>query len=215
MAIQGCRPAAPPTPQETRQVLRREELGPVDLTTMSDSAQVSWSNHGSVFLQCAAQRRRCRRTPLGSPCCQLLIGQHHVHGASGSIDANGITVLDERQWAAHRRFRADVANAHTPRGTREAAISQQRHFLPHALTIYKGCYSQHLAHTRPAFWPLIADDDHCTRRIGALTYHRHAVFLMLEDQGRPCKGQGFQTSHLNECPVRTQVALEHDKTTVG
>src|SRR5262249_53681363 len=135
MATKGCRPATSSTPQETRQVLRREEVGPVDLTTMGDSAQVSWSDHRSVFLQSAAQRRRCRRAPLGSPCCQFLIGQHYIHGASCSIDANGITVLDERQRATYGGFRADVANAHAPRGTREAAISEQRHFLPHALTI--------------------------------------------------------------------------------
>ena len=49
-----------------------DEVGPVDLPTMGDSAQVSWSDHRSVFLQSTAQRRRCRRAPLGSPCCQLL-----------------------------------------------------------------------------------------------------------------------------------------------
>ena len=73
---------------------------------MGDSAQMSWSDHRSVFLQSATQRRRCHRTPLGLPCCQFLVRQRYVHAASRSINANRITVLDERQRATHSGFRA-------------------------------------------------------------------------------------------------------------
>src|SRR5919198_4080609 len=142
MAAKGCGPAATPAPQETRQALRMEEVGPVDLPTMGDSAQMSWADHRSVFLQSATQRRRCRRAPPGSSCCQLLIRQYHVHSASSRINTNSITVLDERQWATYRGFRADVADEHAARSTREAAIGQQRSFLPHAPTVYEGCYPQ-------------------------------------------------------------------------
>jgi len=54
MATKGWGPAATTTPQETHQVLRMDEVGPVDFPTMGDSAQVSWSNHRSVFLQSTA-----------------------------------------------------------------------------------------------------------------------------------------------------------------
>src|SRR5262249_56607014 len=74
MAPKGWGSAATTPPQETHQVLRREKVGPVDLATMGDSAQMSWSDHGSVFLQRATQSWRCRRAPLGSPGCQLLVG---------------------------------------------------------------------------------------------------------------------------------------------
>src|SRR5262249_56211662 len=63
MATKRWGSVATTPPQETHQALRREKVGPVDLTTMRDRAQMSWSDHGTIFLQRPTQTRRCPRPP--------------------------------------------------------------------------------------------------------------------------------------------------------
>ena len=85
-------------------------------------------------------------------------------------------------------------------------VGKELELFQHA-TQWKAYYAR-------ALRPFIADDDHRPSRIGTLTDYHHAVFLALKNQRRPCKREGAQSSHLDQCPVRAEIALEHDQAAV-
>src|SRR3546814_5428738 len=53
-----------------------------------------------------------------------------------------------------------MTDAEAARGTREAAVGDERHRLAQALAVDGGGRGQHLAHAGAALRPLVADDDH-------------------------------------------------------
>src|SRR5262245_63072885 len=78
--------------------------------------------------------------------------------ASGlGIDGDNVAILEEADRSAELGLGPHMANAEAARGAGEAAVSNERHLVAHALAVKGSRRRQHLAHARPAARPLIAN----------------------------------------------------------
>src|SRR3546814_19399746 len=82
------------------------------------------------------------RLVLGLAWLPLLLARRHLPGrnidaenALDRINGDDVAILDQTDRAADRRFRADMADAEAARGAGDAAVSDQCHFLTHALAV--------------------------------------------------------------------------------
>src|SRR5258705_9037368 len=99
------------------------------------------------------------RLPFGSALSQLRIGQLYVKCPDVGVDLDDVAVAQQRDRAADRRFRPDMADAEAARRAGEAAVGDQRDLAAGALAIERRRGRQHLAHAGPAARPLVADDE--------------------------------------------------------
>src|SRR6516165_396706 len=107
-----------------------------------------------------------------------------------------------------------MADADATGGTREAAVSDERHLLPHLLAVDDRRHAEHLAHPRAANRAFIAHDQHLAGLVGARLDGTDAVLLALEDSGRPLMEKDGEPGHLDQCTVRAEIAFEHGETAV-
>ena len=103
-----------------------------------------------------------------------------------------------------------MANAKATRTTGESAVGDERNLPAHADTVERGGRRQHLAHSRPALWAFVADDEDFTLLDPALNDGFKTVLLAVEYARWPGELQAFHAGDFDDAPFRRQVALEAD-----
>ena len=93
----------------------------------------------------------------------------------------------ERDRAADRRLRPDMADAEAARGAGEAAVGDQRDLVAHALAVERGRGRQHLAHAGAALRALVADDEHVAFLVLARLDRGEGILLAVEAARRPAR----------------------------
>src|SRR5437870_3723882 len=85
-----------------------------------------------------------------------------------------------RDRPADRRLGTDMADAEAAGRTREAAVGHQRDLLASTLAIECRRRRQHLAHSRPAARPFVADDDDVAFAVLAFLDCLEGILLAVE-----------------------------------
>src|SRR5260221_2463446 len=111
---------------------------------------------------------------------QLGVAEGDLDGALIGVDGDEVAVAQQRDGAADRRFRPDMADAEAARRAGEAAVGDQRDLAAGALAVERRRRRQHLAHARPAARPLVADDKDVAFLVLALVDAREALLLAVE-----------------------------------
>src|SRR5690606_21906798 len=126
------------------------------------------------------------------------------------IDGDHVAVHDQRDRAAVGRLGADVANAETPRGAREAPVGDQRDALAHALPVERGGRGEHLAHAGASLRAFVAD--HHDAAFADLTRldRGKGVFLAFEDLRRAAELQALHARNLHDRAVGGERAAQAD-----
>ena len=178
---------------------------------MRDGAEMRGADLACIFLQRTRKRRQSpARRPCRAPALEFGGVDQEIDPARSRVDAHPLAVADERDRPACHRLRRYVADAHAAGGAGEAAIGDERHLLPHALSINESGRPQHLAHPRTALRPLIADHQDLAFAVSAGADHRRAFFFALEHAGRSFVHKAGKPRELEERAVGRNVALEHD-----
>src|SRR5262245_30242733 len=106
-----------------------------------------------------------RRAPFGPAASELFISDSEVDGARLGIDADDITIANQRDRAAIGGFGADMTDAEAACRAREASIGDECDLVAHTLTIKGGGGRQHFPHARPTLGTFVADDENLTLAI--------------------------------------------------
>ena len=106
---------------------------------------------------------RRRRRPALEPARDLR-GRHvEVERLAIDVDRDLVAFPDDRDRAAERGFRRDVADHQAVRAAAEAAVGEQRHGLAEALADERAGDVEHLLHPGSADRAFVADHDHVAR----------------------------------------------------
>src|SRR5262245_46515447 len=100
-----------------------------------------------------------------------------------------------------------MPDAEAVRGAREAAVGDKGYLLAYALADQRAGRLQHFAHARPAFRPLIADDDHVAEIVGPALHRGERILLAVEAARRAGELQPRHARDLHNRPLRRKVAL--------
>src|SRR5207245_9095494 len=100
------------------------------------------------------------------------------------VVADRVALAGGSDGPADRGLGSDVACHETARGTAEAAIGQQRDRLAQPLAYDGRRDAQHLAHTRSAAGPFVADDHHVACVDLATGHGGHGGFFAVEHTRR-------------------------------
>src|ERR1700757_1791756 len=93
--------------------------------------------------------------PIGFAFGKLFVSQFYVKSADHRVDLDDVAILQQSDRSAHRRLRADMADAEAAGRAGEAAIGDQCYLTTHTLP-GQGCSSlQHFAHAGTAARPLV------------------------------------------------------------
>ena len=95
------------------------------------------------------------------------------------------------------------------RRAREAPVGDQRHLVAQALADERRRDVQHLAHSRPAGWALVADHDHVAGGDRARLDRGEAVLLRVEHPRRPAVPQALVAGELDDAAVGSEVASQN------
>ena len=155
-----------------------------------------------------------RGLPLGLACGELLITDVQVNLGVIRVDGNGVTVLNQGDWAAQMRFRGHMTNHETVGTTREPAIGQQCDILRESATVDGTGGAQHFPHARPAFRPFVAHDNDVALNDGAVHDRCHGRFLTVKAACLAGKRQAFVASDLCHRALRCQIAAQDHQVTV-
>src|ERR1700743_3443738 len=124
------------------------------------------------------------RGPFGFTLGELRVGQLYVKCADVSVDLDNVTVLQQGDRAADRRFRPDMADAEAAGGAGDPAVGEQGDLAAHALPGQRRRGREHLPHAGTAARPLIADHDDLTLAVGLLLDRLKRVLFAIETARR-------------------------------
>src|SRR5258705_5748491 len=152
------------------------------------------------------------RLPFGFALSQLRIGQLYVKCPDVGVDFDDIAVAQQRDRAADRRFRPDMADAEAAGGPGEPAVGDQRDLAAHALPGQRRSGREHFAHAGTAARPLIADHDDLAFFVGLLLHRLEGVLFAIETARRAGKFQIRHARDLHDRALRREISLQADDT---
>src|SRR3546814_7244836 len=103
-----------------------------------------------------------------------------------------------------------MTDAEAARGTREAAVGDERHRLAQALAVDGGGRGQHLAPAGAALRPLVADDDHVAGLHLVLHHRLERVLLAVDAARRAGEDELLPAGDLHDRALSGEVALKPD-----
>src|SRR6266851_1502771 len=178
---------------------------------VGDGALLGVADGLRVFPQRARLVAGFARRPGAAALGQLGIADRDVDRAGDGVDRDLVAVAQQRDRAADRRLRPDMADAEAVRRAGEAAVGDQRHPIADTLAVKGGGRRQHLAHAGPAARPLVADDDDVAVLVAALLDRGEGILFAIEAEGRAGKAQCLHAGDLYDRTLRRQIALQHDE----
>src|ERR1044072_2523967 len=155
-----------------------------------------------------AMSRRFWRPGLPAP-RQFGVVDQNIHPARRGVNQDAVAVAQERQRATDKRFRRDIADAHAAGGAGEAAVGDQSHLLPHALAVDQRGDAEHLPHAGSPDWSLVADHQHLSRLVVALTDRLDTTLLVLKNARAALERQRLQSGAFYHRAIGTKIALQH------
>src|SRR4051812_49706125 len=117
---------------------------------MRDGAERRLPDQLCIFSERTGAMPWRSRRPRRAARSELIVVQQNVEAARLYIDPDAIAIAHQRQRSADEGLRRDVTDAHAPRRAGEAAVSDQRHLLAHALAVDQRRDTKHLAHAGTA-----------------------------------------------------------------
>src|SRR6201986_2071962 len=112
-----------------------------------------------IFPQCSRCMIGLSWLPFGLTFGQLRVGQLYVKCSHDGVDLDDVAVLQQRDRAADRRLRPDMADAEAARRAGEASVGNQCDFTAHPLPGQGRGGREHFPHAGTAARALIADHD--------------------------------------------------------
>src|SRR5882724_11585615 len=106
--------------------------------------------------------------PFGFTFSEFGAGQLYVKSPDVGVNFDDVTILQQGDWPADRRFRPDMADAEPAGGAGEPAIGHDGHLAAHPLPGQRRRGGEHFPHAGTAARPLIADHDHLALLVGLL-----------------------------------------------
>src|SRR5580704_8630514 len=91
---------------------------------------------------------------------------------------------------------------------RETPIGDESHLVPEAAPHDGGGRTQHLAHSRAAYRPLVPDHDDVSGANRTVENRLGRAFLALEDPRAPAERQPFLASDLRDRAVRCHIPVQ-------
>src|SRR5262249_53921266 len=144
-----------------------------------------------------------------APFREFAVADQYIHATRGGIDLDAVTITHQRQRPADKGFRRDVTDAHATGRAGKASVGDQRHLLSHPLPIDQRRYAEHLAHARTANRTFVADHQHLTGGIVALSDRIDAALFVLEHTRDTLEHEALQTGYLDHGAIRAKVSLQH------
>ena len=155
---------------------------------MRHRALIGRANHLCKFPNSARSINRFAWPfPLGLTLCKLCFAQINGEFPLDGINRDNVPCRQKGNRSAMRSLWPNVPHTKPTRCARKAAIGDQRDFLAHALSAQGSCGCQHLAHTRPASRPLVANDKHLALLIGALLNRFKGLLLTFKNPSWTCE----------------------------
>src|SRR5690625_2862354 len=122
--------------------------------------------------------------PLLAAGFQLLFRKLDIEHTLLCIDDDDVAVAQQSDGPADCRLGTYMPDTEAAGGTGKAPVGDQRHLVSHALPVDRCGGRQHLAHTRAAFRPFVADDEDVAFLVAALLNRLESLLFTVEDQGR-------------------------------
>ena len=120
------------------------------------------------------------RPPCLAPLSQDVLGDFEFDRPGLGVDGDDVTLDNQRNRAAVRRFGPDMADAKPARRAREPPVGDQRDFLAQPQAIERRGGREHLAHSGAALGAFVADHHDAALADGAGLDRGEGVFLALE-----------------------------------
>ena len=118
--------------------------------------------------------------------------------------------LDQRDRAADRRLRPDMADAEAARGAGETSVGDQRDLLALALAVERRGGGEHLAHAGTAARAFPADDENVAFLVFLVLDRVEAGFLAVEATRRAGEFQLLHAGDFDDGAFGREIALEAD-----
>src|SRR5437660_11129475 len=125
-----------------------------DCATAAAGYQLRILGQDSGFCFC------CWRPPALLAVLQFFIGDVQVQKLLLGVDGDLITLLDERDCAAYRRFRGAVSYYHSISSAGKAAVGDQAHRVAQARAHQRPRWGGHLRRSRATLWTRTQDADY-------------------------------------------------------
>src|SRR5215469_9167477 len=110
---------------------------------VGDRAAARWSDLLGIFPQITGSEFFAARLPPAGALRKLAVGQLGVERTLDRVDFDDVAVTEQADGAADGGFRANMADAETAGGAREASVGDQGDLVAHALTIERGRGREH------------------------------------------------------------------------
>src|SRR2546430_1611559 len=150
--------------------------------------------------------------PFGSPFSEFGVGQLYVKSSDIGVDLDDVTILQQGDRAADRRFRPDMADTEAAGGAREPAVGDQGDLAAHPLPRQRRRGREHLPHAGAAARPLIADHDDLAFLVGLVLDGLEGVLFAIEAAGRSGEFQLRHARDLHDRALGREIALQADHT---
>src|SRR5689334_7249806 len=175
---------------------------------MGQCAVARWSDLLGVFPQVTGSEFGSARLPILRAPIELSLAELDVERAALRIERDDVTVAHERDRAANRRLRTDMADAKAARGAGKTAIGNQRDLGAHALPIKSGRGRQHFAHAGSALGTLVADDEHVAFGVLPVLHRLEASLFAVKATRRTGELQSLHTRHFHDGTFGREIAFQ-------
>jgi hypothetical protein len=143
--------------------------------------------------------------PVGAALGQIDAG---AQLALFGVDDHGVAFAQQRNRAAARRFRRNVANHEAVGRAGETAVGDQGHVVAKAASDQRGGDAEHFAHAGPAGRAFVADHDDVPGMNLIALHGGEGFFLTLEDARLTLELTAFLAGQLEDAAVRREVAVQ-------
>ena len=124
------------------------------------------------------------------------------------VDGDAVTLLNEGNVAASRRFGRHVTDHHAPCATRETTIGDQPHAFAQTRTNQGACGGQHFGHTRATFGTQVTQHHHIAGHDLARQNGFEGRLLVVKHAGWAGDDRILETGDLGHGAFWRQIALQ-------
>src|SRR4051794_38963540 len=165
---------------------------------MGDRAMQRVPHLLGVFPDVTGSNVALARLPGLAALRKLGFGNLHIQGAFDGVDLDDVAVANQRDRAADRGLRTDMADAEAPGRAGEPAVGDQRHLAAGALTVQRSGGRQHLTHARTALGTLVTNDEHVAFLVLARPDRGEGVILAVKAARRTGEFQLLHAGHFHD-----------------
>src|SRR5207247_10478026 len=110
-------------------------------------------------------------------------------------------------------FGRNVAGHESPGGSREPAVGEQSHGVAEPFAHQRGGHAEHLAHSGPALWAFVTDDDDVSGFDPSRANRTEGILLAFEDARRTPVAQPLVACDLHHAALGRKASFEDHEAT--